>query len=79
MRRNTRVSRRPHQTFTAFNCYMLPRFEIFVFFCQSKIDYVHYFCLLLHAYCEIISFDVSMHESFPMDLLESCDYLDTNR
>ena len=57
---------------------MLSRLRVSVSFGQSEVDDVNHIFLVSSACHEVVGFDVSMYEPFPVDLFQSGDGLDAN-
>ena len=78
MRGNTGISCSTDKWLTAFDFDVFPSFIIPEPFGESKINDIDSFDFLSFANHEIVGFDVSVHKSFTMYLLQSSDDLNAN-
>lgn len=78
MRGNTGIPGSSYKWFPAFDLDMFPGFNVFVPFCQTKIYHVNSFDLVPLANHEIVCFDVTMDETFTVNLLQPGYYLQAN-
>ena len=78
MRCDTCITSSSDKTLATLDCNMLTCLEISEPFCQSKVDDINSLAIFSAASHEVVGLDVSVNKTFPMNLLESCDYLDSD-